>query len=184
MSGEEVPEGFARMTAGQVDGHPADSFAHPAADLDQTQAQRGELEAGEPHLPQPASQGIQQPVRGGMQEQAKLVGPETMATEPVGKAAMLEVLDPLFGGAALDIPVVESQRGVRTGRDHEAGIGTLGQDLGFVDDPALVRPGLGGIEALTGQAHLLAGLWCCARASASSGAARASRRGLVGRPMV
>ena len=93
-----------------------------------------------------------------MQEQAELVGPEAMATEPVGKAAVFQIVNPLLGRAALHVPIVERQRSIRAGGDHEAGVGALGQGFGFVDHPALVRPGGGGIGGLAGQAHLLAGV--------------------------
>jgi hypothetical protein len=158
VSSEEVPEGFPRMTARQVDHDAADPLAHPATDLDETQTERAELESGETCLHEPAPQRIQQPVRGGMQEQPELIGPEAEATEPIGKAAVFQILDPLLGGAALHVPVVEVQRWIGTRRDHEAGVGAFGQDFRLVDDPARMRPGVGGIRGLAGQAHLLAGL--------------------------
>ena len=86
--------------------------AHPAADFEQTQAQRIEPERGDACLAQPAPQQVEEPVGGGMQQETELVGLEAVATEAVGKASTLEVVDPLFGGAALDIPVVEGQWGI------------------------------------------------------------------------
>src|SRR5262249_59635184 len=95
------------------------------ANLEHAQGEGAERQTGHAHLSEPAPEGIEQPVGGGMQQQAKLVGPEAMAAEAIGKAAVLEVVDPLLGFAAAHIPVVESQWGIETGREDEAGIGTL-----------------------------------------------------------
>ena len=94
-----------------------------------------------------------------MQQQAELVGPEAMAAEAVGEAGVLEILDPQLGLAAPHVPVVErKRREVGAAGHHEAEVAAFLQLLGFVDDAALVRPGVGGIPSLAGQAHLLPGL--------------------------
>lgn len=74
------------MTAGQVERYAAGPLAHPAADLDQAQTQGAQMEACSTGLAEPALEGIEQPVGCGMQQQAKLISPEAMATESVSKA--------------------------------------------------------------------------------------------------
>lgn len=93
-----------------------------------------------------------------MEQQPELISPEAVATEPVGETRALEVVDPLFGRAALHVPVVEGQRRIGTRSDDEAQVGTLIEDLGLVDDAPLVRLGACGIADLARQTHLRAGL--------------------------
>ena len=75
-------------------------LADPAADLDEAQAEGVELHARGSGLQQEPAQGVEQPVGGGMQQQAELVGPEAMAAEAIGEAGVLEVLDPQLRLAA------------------------------------------------------------------------------------
>jgi hypothetical protein len=106
---EVVPERLARMTVRQVQLEAVQSLAHPAADLDEAQAHSIQLQARHASLHEPAPNGIQEPVGSGVQQQAELVGPEAMAAEAIGKAGILEVLDPLLGLATLHVPIVQSQ---------------------------------------------------------------------------
>ena len=157
-SEEELPQGFSGVTARQMQPEAGGLLAHPAADLEQPQAQGSESERSGAALAQPAAEGIEQPVGGGMQ-QAELVGPEAVATELVGEAGALDVVDPLLGRAALDIPIVERQRRIRAGRDDKADVGPLLERLGLEDGPARRGPGAGGVGGFAGQADLRAGLF-------------------------
>src|SRR5215831_12048074 len=85
-------------------------LTHPAADLDQAEAQRVELHARAAGPYQGAAQCIEQPVGGRVQQQTKLVGPEAMAAEAVGKAGALEILDPELRLAPLHLPIGERER--------------------------------------------------------------------------
>jgi hypothetical protein len=100
------------VTARQLETEACGVCAHPASDFEQTQAQRSEPQGRDARLAQPAPQQVEEPVGSGMQQETELVGPEAVTTEAVGKASTLEVVDLLFGGAALDIPVVEGQWGI------------------------------------------------------------------------
>ena len=89
---------------------------------------------------QPAADRVEQRVGRGMQQQPDLVGPEAMTGQPVGKAGPFQVLDPVLGLAAIDIPVVEvrgaSVRVVTTKRV----LVPFGQHLGLHDHPARMGP--------------------------------------------
>ncbi len=127
--GEVSPPGLTGMTGGQPEANAVAPFPHPAADLDQPQAHVFQRHPGDPGGTGPATDGVEQPVGGGVQQQPKLVGPETVATEAIGETAMLEVLDPVFALAAIDVPVVHLRGRVGAGGDDEAGIGFLRQDF-------------------------------------------------------
>ena len=122
------------MTTRQMQGEAVGISAHPAADLDEAEAERVQTQRGDPCLAEPAPQRVEQPVGGSMEQQAELIGPEAVAAEPIGKAAVLEIIDPLLGRAPLHVPIVEGERSVSAGRDDEAEVGALVQRLGFVDD--------------------------------------------------
>src|SRR5215217_2568004 len=66
----------------------------PAADLDQPQAERSELHPGDAGVAQPTAEGTEQPIGGGEEQEAELVGAKAVAGEAVGKAASIRVLDP------------------------------------------------------------------------------------------
>src|SRR5215212_4133850 len=125
---------------GEGEADAGEELADASADLEQTETQRVELHAGDAEPGEPASEGIEQPVGGGVQEQAELVGPEAMATQAVGEAGELEVADPLLGLAAVDVVIVDGERVVGAGGDDEAGVGALGKRLGLVDDAAGAGP--------------------------------------------
>src|SRR5579859_5184488 len=98
------------MTAGEMQADAGEEFTHPATDLEQAQAQGVELERRIALRGEPAAQRIEQPVGGGMEQQPELVGPEAAITEAIGDAGALEVFDPQFGCAAINIPIVEGRR--------------------------------------------------------------------------
>jgi hypothetical protein len=156
-----MPERFAGMATRQVkgDGQALRRLAHPAADLDETEAQGVQLEAGDAGLHEVAAQRVEQPVGGGMQQEAELIGPEAVAAEAIGEAGVLEVFDPQLRFAPTHVPVVEGERReIGPAGHHKAQIAPFGQFLGFVDHAPLVGPRVGGIAPLAGQAHFLARL--------------------------
>src|SRR5260370_42289710 len=87
-SGEELPEGFARVTAGQMEVKRWHPRAEPPADLDEAQSAGGGLHASDTGLEQDPPEGIQQPGGGGKEQPAELVGPGGMAAAAVGKAGV------------------------------------------------------------------------------------------------
>ena len=88
-------------------------LAHPRADLEQAQAQGIELQRRVTLAAQPAAQRVEQPIGGGMQQQAELISPETAVAQAIRDAGALEILDPEFRFAAIDIEVSPAAR-----RDH------------------------------------------------------------------
>ena len=143
------------MLLGEVQPNLRQELPHPAGDLEQPEPEGVELHPWYPTLDQPAAQRIQQPVGGGMQEQPELVGPEAVAAQAVGEAGVLEILDPQFGFAPIDIPVVERLRRIGAGGHHETRVGTFGQDLGFEDDPPCRVPRARLIPRFPDQTHLV-----------------------------
>ena len=111
------------MMGGEGEADGCGELADASADLEQAEPQGIELQAWQAEAGEPASEGVEQPVGGGMEQQAELVGPEAMATETIGEAGELEVADPLLGGAARDVEVVDGERVVGAGGDDEAGVG-------------------------------------------------------------
>src|SRR5665213_1409668 len=89
------------MTLSKMETDLSQQLADPAADLNQPQPEGVELHTRDAKRQQPASERIEQPVRSGMQKQPKLIGPEAMATQSIGEAAPLEILDPLLGFSAV-----------------------------------------------------------------------------------
>ena len=65
--GKQVPEGFAGMTASQVEGQPVQALTDPAADLYEPGPEGPQLQMGDLEPCQPALDGIEQPVGGAMQ---------------------------------------------------------------------------------------------------------------------
>ena len=61
------------------------------------------------------AQRVEQPVDRSMQQQPKLIGREGVATQSVGEAVVLEVLDPVLGFPSINIPVVDRRRLARSG---------------------------------------------------------------------
>ena len=96
----------AKVKANVGDGE-VGAFAYPAADLDDAEAEGVELEGGNLGLEQPASELIEEPVGGRVEQKAESVGPEAMIAEAVSVEGVLEVLDPVLRLAAVDVPVVQ-----------------------------------------------------------------------------
>lgn len=123
--------------------------ADPATDLDQAQAQclQGQPLGSRGH--QPAADGVEQGVSGGMQAQADLGGQEAVAGEAVGKAGELQILDPVLALAPGGGPAIERVGIVGSTRDDEARVEALGLD----DDTARLLPAPGLIGCFPQQAH-------------------------------
>src|ERR671934_417610 len=112
MGGEEVPEGLSGVAARQMERDRTEVLRDPTANLEEVEAQGAELEVGHAEPSQPAADGIQQPVGGAVQQEAELVGPERVAAQAIGEAALLEIFDAEFGAvAAAGIPGVEFRGG-------------------------------------------------------------------------
>ena len=69
------------MAAGEVEAHAGGQFADTTADLEQAQAQRVEVERRVALAAEPPPQGVEEPVGGGMQDEAELVGPEAVVAQ-------------------------------------------------------------------------------------------------------
>lgn len=184
IGGQMVPERLPGMTGREAQADVIAPLVDAPADLEQAQPQGVQLQARDVLVAQPAAHGIEQPVRGRVQQQAELVGPETVATQAIGEAGHFQILDGVLAIAALDVPIVERLGRIIPRGDHEAGVRSLGQRLGFDDHP----PGmvlLGLIGHLAKEADFLrAGCGPLALRFGGEGAASAVRRGLVVRPMV
>src|SRR5438067_2054700 len=72
---------------------------------------------------------VASPLGSRVQQQAEGIGPETVVAQPIGAQGVLEVLDPSLRLAPVDVPVVELERLLGPGGDHEAGVGALRQPL-------------------------------------------------------
>src|SRR5437763_1574123 len=131
------------MAASQVQPDAREQFADAAPDLEQAQPQGVELHERVPPGTEPAPQGIEQPVRRGVQEQAKLVGPEAAVTQAIGYTGALQLSDPEFGFATGHVEIVERLRLIGARGDDKAGVGAfvVTTRLGLVDDTARVVPG-------------------------------------------
>ena len=70
------------MVAGEVEAEAAGQLADAAIDLEQAQGVELDLGGLTEALDQPAAEGVQQPVGGGMQQQTELVGPEARPRRP------------------------------------------------------------------------------------------------------
>ncbi|MDF2758127.1 MAG: hypothetical protein K0S99_759 [Thermomicrobiales bacterium] len=155
VGGQVVPQRLAGMTGRRAQADVIGALPDAAADLEQAQLQGSQLHRGDAARAQPAAQRVKQPVGGGVQQQAKLVGPEPMVTQPVGEAGDFQVLDPVFSRAAVDVPVIERVRRIDARGDDKAGVGSLGQRFGFDDHAARLVPTLGLIRRFPDETDLL-----------------------------
>src|SRR4051812_30441256 len=113
------------MTGGQAEPNPSTLLSDPTADLDQPPPHRFQRRACHTRLLQPPTQRIEQPIGGGMQHQPKLVSPEAVATEPIGKTARFEILDPVLALPTVNVPVVDLLWRTGARRHHEPGVSSL-----------------------------------------------------------
>src|SRR5919204_2791977 len=122
MSSQQGPQRLAGVAAGQVEAHVQGELADTAADLEQAQPEGVELQVGVATRAEPAAQGVEQPVDGGVQDQPKLVGPEAVVAQTVGVAGALQVFNPEFGLASVNVPIVEGFGVVRAGGHDKTGV--------------------------------------------------------------
>ena len=101
----------------------------------QAQAEGVHLGIGELGAVCGAAEHIHEDVGGGVQEQAKLVGPEAVTAQAVGLERPLEVLDGVFAGVgSLHVATVVQLLGVTSKiGHHEANVRALLGVLGFDD---------------------------------------------------
>lgn len=78
------------MAVGQVEADLIGQALEPTTDLEEQEPECVELQARHAPLEEPAAQGVQEPVGGGMQEQAELVGPEVMVAQAIGRQSTLK----------------------------------------------------------------------------------------------
>ena len=125
--------------------------------LDQAEADRIELGIAPERCPRrQAAQAQQQPVGGGVDQQAELVGGRLGAGGAVGGEVQLVRLDQVFGlsPGAVDL-LVERLGQARQIGDDEAAVGALGSGLDAGDDAALDLPAGGGVAEVAVAADLV-----------------------------
>lgn len=83
----------------------------------------------------------EQAVGKGMQQQAELIGEKAMATQPVRRKTVLQLLDPILHLAAMGIDAVIQHLGIaRQVGDHKPPIGSLHHALCLGKYPPLPAP--------------------------------------------
>src|SRR5579884_3663952 len=95
------------MARGEVNPDAVGPLADAAAELEQVQPQGVELVGGGGRVGEPATQGVEQPIGGGMEQEAEGVRPEAMVAEPVCLERVLQVLDPVLRGSSRHVPIVQ-----------------------------------------------------------------------------
>src|SRR5579863_1888684 len=107
---------------------------------------------------QPTPDGIQEPVGRRVEQEPKLVGPEGMAAQAIGEAALLEIFDTqLRPITPPGVPVIHLLGWIIPGGDDKSEVAPFLQRLRFVDDPSLMCPGVGRILSLREEPYLLSG---------------------------
>jgi hypothetical protein len=84
------------MARSQMQADLPHQLPYPATDLDQTKPEGVQLHLARAAFDQLPPQSIHQPVSRGVQEQAELVGYETVAAQAIRFHVELEVLDPVL----------------------------------------------------------------------------------------
>ena len=156
-AGEKCPALLVGIAGRQRDLDPGVHLGDPGGDLDQREPDRVELGvAPERGLGRQAAQRVQQPVGGGVDQQAELVGRGAGAGGPVGGEVQLVRLDQVLGLAALAVDaLVEPARRAGEVGDDEAAVAALGRGLDAGDDLTLDLPALGGVAELAEAADLV-----------------------------
>src|SRR5215210_2669864 len=127
----------------------------PPSDLDEKKPEGIQLHSAHSAGDEFPPQSVHEPVGRGMQQEPKLVGHESMATEAVGFYVKLEVLDPVLALPTARVKRVKLLRMVAPGGNDEAGIGPLLHRLGLVCDPTPMLPACGPVQTFTKELHLL-----------------------------
>src|SRR5918994_2232322 len=143
------------MTRSQMQADLCHQLPYPATDLDETKPEGVQLHSARAAFDQLPPQSIHQPVGRGVQEQAELVGYETLAAQAICFHVELEVLDPVLCLSSPSVELVESVRLIISGGYHKARVRPLLQRLGLVDDPALVLPASGFVDVFTEEPRLV-----------------------------
>jgi hypothetical protein len=98
------------MARSQMQPHLRHQLPYPATDLDETKPQGVQLHPPRATFDQLSPQSIHQPVGCGVQEQAELVGYETVAAQAIRFHVELEVLDPVLCLSSPGVELLESVR--------------------------------------------------------------------------
>ena len=85
------------MAGGEGEADGVGEFADPAADLEELEPEGVELVGGGLGGGEPTAEGVEEPEDGGVEEEAKGVGPEAMVREAVAGQGVLEILDAVLG---------------------------------------------------------------------------------------
>jgi hypothetical protein len=171
-----------RDGARQGDFDAGDHLGDAGGDFDQTEPDRVELGvAPERGARCQAAQAQQQPVGGGVDQEAELVGCRLAAGGAVGGEVQLVRLDQVFGlpARAIDLLVERLGQTREIGND-EAAVGALRPGLDTGDDAALDIPAFGGIAEIAIAADLFP--FDCETPKAASSASGLTCRRSTGLP--
>src|SRR6266481_452944 len=134
-------EGLARPLGREMEPETSDTALHAARDFEQLEPDRADGRRrqgrrGEDTAPEMREQ--QQ--RDAVELQPERVGAEAMTTESISVDVEFEFFDPIFGRAAIVIPVDEMGRRAAAVRDHEADVEPLRGDVDFDQNASVMRP--------------------------------------------
>ena len=111
--GDERPECLPGMARREMEPDPTGSALDANADLEQPKTQGIHLGVSQLSTVSGTTKHVHEDVASGVQEQAKLVGPEAMAAQAVGLVRPLEILDGVLGGiGALHVAAVVELLGI------------------------------------------------------------------------
>jgi hypothetical protein len=105
--GRDAPALSPGVIRGEMHDDPSHGFDDATADLDQLQAQRPDLRADLVVPRDAAAQLLVEDVRGRSHQHAQLVGREARAAGAIDLEVVLQLLDPVFGVAALAVELVD-----------------------------------------------------------------------------
>ncbi len=157
-AGEIGETGLIREGAWQGHLDAGDHLGDAGGDFDQTQPDRVELRlAPERGARGQGAQAQQQPIGGGVDHQAELVGGGLAAGGAVGSEVQLVRLDQIFGLSPGAVELFVQRLGqARQVGDDEAAVGALCSSLDPGDDAALDGPAFGGVAEIIVAANLVA----------------------------
>ncbi len=135
--GEFAEQRLPRPAGGQVDADAAGGLADASTDFEQASTQSFDLRRAPRQRKLQQTKQIDQVVGKAMQEQTEGVGQKTMAAEPVGTEAVLELLDAVLALAAIVVKRKDLGSVAGAVSDEEAEVGSCGGVLGLVTDATL-----------------------------------------------
>src|SRR5471030_2915781 len=148
QAAEEVGFGTCR---GEREADAAGGLDDPGGDFQETKTQRRELGSGQfPGFGNGVAHGKHQPISGGMENEADLVGKRRTAAGAIGGELRLVQLDQIFGLAARAIQAVVDPFGradIKAG-DDEADVDAEHRRLNTGDGAPFAIPGLGLVAGL------------------------------------